>query len=393
MSAWNTHELMVVPGDMQHPRNSEAAVIELKDGGLLLAWSEFYGGEGEDWSPCRIAKKISNDGGMTWSETGVLLENEAVQSTMEVDFLRLPSGDICLFYCRKNGNDDCRVMMRKSNDEAQTWLEPKQLSDWHGYIGLTNDRSILSSSGRIILPFWYDIQDAFQEPWYCVAQVLYSDDEGETWNLSQPPLAAPYSRTGTSEPAVVELSDGRILMFMRNDSGRIWQAVSNDGGARWERPTSTDLGTSTAPICLKRIPNTNDIIVIWNQCSKKELEWGLHRNRISCAISSDDGKTWGHFKNLESLDDITRVEPSPIGYGPEVAASIWDSPFPPKGAHNCSYPSCTFVGNKVIITYYYPTDVCSLKMRILDLGWFYDDTAPSFKNTSAGAGESTPKPV
>lgn len=380
MAEWNTQEILVVPGDTAHPRNSEGAVVELLDGRLLLAWSEFYGGEGEDWSPCRIAMKTSSDGGATWSESGILLDNEAAQSTMEVDFLRLPNGDLCLFYCKKNSNDDCRVMMRKSEDDGKNWNEPKQLSDWHGYVGLTNDRSILTSTGRIILPFWYDIQDAFQEPWYCVAQVLYSDDQGDTWNLSMPPLAAPYSKGGTSEPAVVELSDGSIMMFMRNDSGRIWQAISHDGGTRWERPTPTDLGTSTAPICLKHIPNSQDIMVIWNQCSKRELEWGLHRNRISCAVSSDDGKTWGHFKNLESLDDIVQVDPTPVGIVPEMVASIWESPFPPQGLHNCSYPSCTFVDENVIITYYVPTDVCSLKMRIIPIGWFYDDTAASFKS-------------
>jgi predicted neuraminidase len=393
MTKWNTQELLAVPGDFDHPRNSEAAIVELLDGRLLLAWSEFYEGEGEDWSPCRIAMKTSSDNGLTWSETGILLDNESVQSTMEVDFLRLPNNDLCLFYCKKNSNDDCRVMMRKSSDDGTTWSEPKQLSNWHGYVALTNDRSILTSTGRIVLPFWYDIQDAFQEPWYCVAQVLYSDDLGETWNLSMPPLAAPYSKGGTTEPAVVELSDGSIMMFMRNDSGRIWQAISPDGGARWERPTPTELGSSASPICLKRIPNTNDIMVIWNQCSKKELEWGFQRSRLSCAISSDDGKTWGHFKNLESLDDITHVEPTPIGEGPVPFGCIWDSPIPPNGPLNCSYPSCTFVGDKVIITYDFPTDVCSLKMRILPLSWFYDDEAESFKSLASGEAKAMPKPV
>ncbi|MBI3920253.1 MAG: exo-alpha-sialidase [Armatimonadetes bacterium] len=374
-----SHSLIAVTGDRTCARNSEQAVIELKDGRLLLGWSEFYEGAGDDWAPSRIAQKFSSDGGVTWSQTSTLLENEGKQGTMEVDFLRMPSGDICLFYCRKNSNDDLRVMMRKSKDDGKTWGESRRISDWHGYVGTTNDRSILTSKGRIILPFWYSVNDAFMEPWYSVCQVFYSDDAGDTWGISRPALSAPYSSGGSSEPAVVELSDGSILMFMRNTSGRIWQSVSSDGGVRWERPTPTDLAASGSPICMKRIPGRTDIMVIWSQCSKAELEWDYVRNRLSCAISSDDGKTWGHFKNLESLDDVAQVHPTPVGDTPKCNIVIWGSPMPPSGPLNCSYPSLTFVGNKAIICYDFPTGYCGIKMRILPISWFYDDSAPSLR--------------
>jgi predicted neuraminidase len=374
-----SHALIPVAGDRACARNSEQALLELQDGRLLLGWSEFYEGAGDDWAPARLTQKFSSDGGVTWSAPSILLENEGKQATMEVDFLRLPSGDIGLFYCQKNANDDLRVMMRKSRDDGKTWGESRRISDWHGYVGLTNDRSILTSSGRIILPFWYSVNDAFMEPWYSVCQVFYSDDEGETWQHSMPPLSAPYSSGGSSEPAVAELADGSILMLMRNTSGRIWQSISTDGGVRWERPTPTELAASGSPICLKRIPGGPDIMVIWNQCSKQELEWGYVRNRLSCAISSDGGKTWGHFKNLESLDDVAHVKPTPVGEPVKSNIVIWGSPMPPSGPLNCSYPSCTFVRDKAIIAYDFPTGYCGIKMRILPLGWFYDDAAPSLR--------------
>ena len=40
---------------------------------------------------------------------------------------------------------------------------------------------------------------------------------------------------------------------------------------------------------------------------------GIGRSRLSVAISKDDGRTWGHFKNIESLDDRTKIEPLPLG--------------------------------------------------------------------------------
>ena len=377
---WKCHEMLVVPGDAKHSRNSEADIVELKDGRLLLGWSDFYKSDSEDWGPCKLSGKTSDDGGLTWSKPFTILDNEGKRNTMEVDFLRLPSGDLALFYCRNNGDDDCRVMMRKSKDDGKTWGDPKQLSDWHGYVGTTNNRAILTSKGRIVLPFFYCINDVFLAPQFSVCQVFYSDDEGETWNISRPPLASPYSAGGSAEPTVAELSDGKLLMMLRGKSGRIYKSISTDGGSRWERPEPTELATSESPICLKRIPKTNDLLVIWNQASKKEIEWGMTRGRLSCAISSDDGATWNHFKNLESLDDRTHVEPAPIGEPPHSHRPIWESPYRPDGPLNCSYPSCTFDGENALITYDVPAAFCALKLRIIPLGWFYDDKAPSFKS-------------
>ena len=50
----------------QNPRNSEVAIIALKDGSLLLAWTDFYAGNGADHGPARIAGRISKDAGKTW---------------------------------------------------------------------------------------------------------------------------------------------------------------------------------------------------------------------------------------------------------------------------------------------------------------------------------------
>ena len=384
----NAHEMIVVPGDPNCPRNSEADIVLRADGSLLLGWSEFYASEGEDWSPCRLAGKTSDDGGITWSKPFRILENEARQSTMEVDFLRAPSGDLLLFYLKKNGDDDCRVMMQRSDDDGTTWSDPQQVSDWHGYVATTNARSFVTSTGRIILPIWYCILNSSYTPNYAVCQALYSDDDGDTWNLSRPPLGAADSPGGSAEPAAVELYDGRILMMMRNGSGRIWQSVSGDRGETWEPPTPTDLATSTSPICLTRIPNTSDILVIWNQASQNEIEWGLTRSRLSCAISSDDCRTWRHFKNLESHDNNVRVEPTPVGTTPDTGRGFWQAPLPAPGPLNCSYPSCTFVGDNVVITYDVPAQFCALKLRVLPIGWFYDDNAPSFRTLGSGSVES-----
>ena len=51
-----------------NPRNSEAAIVRLKSGALLLGWTEFYAGSGADHGPARISGKVSTDGGRTGGE-------------------------------------------------------------------------------------------------------------------------------------------------------------------------------------------------------------------------------------------------------------------------------------------------------------------------------------
>ena len=116
---------MVVPVGPNNPRNSEAAIIPLADGKLLLGWTEFYAGDWADHGPARISGKISTDQGRSWGDKYTLVENDGGCNVMEVNFLRLKDGRIALFYCQKNSeNVDCRVMMRTSRDEGRSFEIP-----------------------------------------------------------------------------------------------------------------------------------------------------------------------------------------------------------------------------------------------------------------------------
>ena len=75
---------VVAPVGPNNPRNSEAAIVPLKDGSLLLGWTEFYAGSGADHGPARISGKLSKDGGRSWDEKYTLVENDGGCNVMEV---------------------------------------------------------------------------------------------------------------------------------------------------------------------------------------------------------------------------------------------------------------------------------------------------------------------
>lgn len=319
------YEFFVAPVGIHNPRNSEAAIIPLSDGSLLLGWTEFYAGDGADHGPARISGKISTDGGRTWNEKYTLVENDGGRNVMEVNFLRLTSGELALFYVKKNTEStDCRIMMRTSADEGGTWVKPKQLSSSGKYTGLTNGRSIRLRSGRILLEAW---EGGYS---YCVL----SDDDGETWHDSQhiKPVGGE-----CYENACVELKDGKILMLMRTELGGQFKSVSSDGGETWTDPVITSLTGTAAPISISRIPKTGDLLAIWthNLGSQK-------RNPLTSAISKDEGETREHFNNLEDAPD-----------------DAW------------AYPAVTWIENRALITYFNYKGGLSLKLKSLPVESFY----------------------
>ncbi|MCL4694933.1 MAG: glycoside hydrolase [Candidatus Hydrogenedentes bacterium] len=317
--------LTVAPVGPENPRNSEAAIILLEDGSLLLGWTEFYAGDGADHGPARISGMVSTDGGRTWGEKYTLVENDGGCNVMEVNFLRLKDNRIALFYCQKNTEStDCRVMMRVSSDEGKTFESPKQLSLDGKYTGLTNGRSIRLSSGRILLEAWEGGDS------YC----YLSDDDGETWRESQ----RVQPETGSWEPACVELKDGRVLMLMRTQLGGQYQSISEDGGETWSVPVATELKGSAAPVSISRVPGTGDLLAIWNH-----NPGGSARNPLTAALSGNDGETWNQFRNIEDA--------------PEDA---W------------AYPAVTWVGDVAYLTYFNYAGGLSLQLRTIPAGWFYE---------------------
>lgn len=320
---------VVAPVGTGNPRNSEAAIIPLKDGSLLLGWTEFYAGSGADHGPARLSAKRSRDAGRTWGDKYTLVENDGGCNVMEVNFLRLTDGRIALFYCQKNSEStDCRVMIRTSSDEGRTFVQPKQLSPDGKYTGLTNGRGLRLKSGRILLEAW-EKGDS-----YC----YLSDDEGRTWRESQ----RIQPNGGSWEPACIELKDGRVLMLTRTGLGGQYQSVSADGGTTWSKPVPSQLLGTAAPVSISRVPTTGDLVAIWNHNPGTADAQNRNRNPLTSAISRDEGRTWGQFRNIEA-----------------APGDAW------------AYPAVTWVNHEAMLTYFNYKGGHSLYLRIVPATWFY----------------------
>ncbi|MBV6431267.1 MAG: hypothetical protein IANPNBLG_01396 [Bryobacteraceae bacterium] len=335
-------EYVVAPSTESNKRNSEADMLVLKDGRVMLAWTEFYTSSGSDFGAARIGAMFSSDGGRTFKDKTVLQENIGNRNVMEPDLLRLKSGKVAFLFCRKNSEADCLPMARYSTDGGKTFSPPRPMpvSPYPSYTGMNHDRLIQLRTGRLLVPFWYTLDIHVSH--HILTRAYYSDDDGATWKQSRTLIDIPDSRAGAQEPGVVELKDGRILMWIRTDKGHIYRCYSSDRGETWSTPEPMNLDSPLSPQSIKRIPSTGDLLLIWNNSPTKRFP-------LTAAISKDDGRTWEHIRNLD------------------------EDP-----AHTYAYTAIEFLKDRAMFAYYAgpPPGVrgegrWSLKFKAVPFNWFY----------------------
>ncbi len=190
------------------------------------------------------------------------------------------------------------VWLSHSDDDGLTWADPVEitsttkLSDWTWY-ATGPGAGIQLQSGRLVVPCDH-ITDGGQ---LWSSHVIYSDDHGATWQLggSAPPK--------TNECEVVELSDGRLLLNMRNyNREHLCRAIatSDDGGESWSEVAYD--ATLVEPVCqasIRRYGPFGSSTAIPRILFSNPSEAG-QRKELTIRLSRDDCASWSISKVLHA---------------------------------------------------------------------------------------------
>ena len=300
-----------------NPRNSEGSFVRLADGRLLLIYTRYRGESHHDHAVADLVRRISADGGETWSEPEIVVANPAM-NVMSVSLLRLADGRIALLCLVKSeirgfpGFVDCRPWIRFSADEAASWSDPVEIAGIPPvYLVVANDRLVQLASGRLIVPISHEPylkNGAFDanSVFFCL-----SDDGGSSWRRSATVLHPPaWLKRGFQEPGVIELADGRLMAWCRSTAGWQWKCFSADGGETWsEMIPAPEFKSPNSPLSMKRHPETGELWAVWNDYAPQRAvhfePWrnGLGRTPLVLARSRDEGATWSDHMLLESAPD------------------------------------------------------------------------------------------
>jgi len=148
----------------------------------------------------------------------------------------------------------------------------------------TRNKPTMVSDGRMLLPLYSDGFD--------FSLIAITDDLGESWSFSDPLLGP-----GNIQPTILERSNGELVAYMRDNGPppkRLHISVSQDRGESWSAVRDSSLPNPGSAADGVRLSNGHWVIVSNN------TERG--RNRLSVALSQDEGRSWPHTRDVE-FDD------------------------------------------------------------------------------------------
>lgn len=297
-----------------------------------------------------VVMKRSEDNGKTWSEA-VPIAGESTTSGYgdPAVVLNQKNGELICIFASDNGlwqsapGNYMRINICKSKDNGKTWSSPKDITSqiygtecmneerkkWFGAFAASG-RALQLRNGRLMFVVAARLTEEWGGPLCNYA--CYSDDGGDTWNVSENA-----ADTDGDEAKVIELENGEILMSIRNrQKGYRKFSVSNDQGVTW--------GPSYLQNDIKDPACNGDIIRYSLKDKDDSKNRILHsipydesiRQNVSVLLSYDEGKTWPVRKTITSglsaYSSMTVLPDKSVGM--IVEEGKWDNALPGEDGFN-----------------------------------------------------------
>jgi sialidase-1 len=268
--------------------------------GTLLAFAEARRDGAGDAGDIDLVLKRSQDGGLSWSPLQVVGDNGPNTFGNPCPVVDRTTGTVWLLTTQNRGTDREKdiiagtsqagrsVSVLHSTDDGMTWSAPLDITasvkraDWTWY-ATGPGVGIQTRTGRLVIPGNHAVAGTGTHH----SHVVFSDDGGRRWEIGGSAVA------GTNESQVVELSDGRLLLNMRNhppkaenfrmiatsdDLGRTWSAAKPDA-ALIEPPAQASL------LRLAAAAGGRPRLLFSNPASSR-------RERMTVRVSEDEGTSW-----------------------------------------------------------------------------------------------------
>lgn len=256
-----------------------STIVEAEEGRFLVA---FFAGTEEGNRD--VAIWLSKGEGGSWDPPLRIAWDEEAPCWNPVLFKDV-GGRIYLFYKIGPSPETWSGVYTISENNGISWSNPHYLAA--GLLGPVKNKPIIISNGEIVCGTSVESYKA----WTCWVEVV----NRQRWERFGPIYYEGINK-GVIQPSIVELSSGKLRMFMRSTEmiGRICSADSSDYGRTWSRAITTGLPNPNSGIdCVKL--RSGIIAMAYNDSA-------ISRSPLSVSASSDGGETWKKILDLETAE-------------------------------------------------------------------------------------------
>ncbi|MFZ1749583.1 MAG: exo-alpha-sialidase [Saprospiraceae bacterium] len=304
-------------------------LVTTKKGTLIAVYDNRYNNAADLQEHVDVGMSRSVDGGATWAPMKVIMDmGEWGGKPQNLNGI----GDPCVLYdpntstiwvaglwmsglntdkrlwrassIGMNPNETGQFILTKSEDDGITWSSPinitSQIKDPNWQLLLQGPgKGITMSNGTLVFPAQFKANIGAKAldggEFTCHSTIVFSHDKGKTWQIGTG------AKSNTTEAQVVELSDGSLMLNMRDDRNRTDKSSSNgravavtrDLGKTWTVHPSSN-GALTEPNCMASLISTELNIRGQNQRVLFFSNPNHHSKRSDMTIkmSLDEGQTW-----------------------------------------------------------------------------------------------------
>ncbi len=278
-------------------------IVVATDGSVLAYCEARKAGLG-DWEDIDVFLRRSTDGGKTFSPR-MLIHDAGGDTVNNPAAIVDRSGRVHFLYCINYA----RCYYTYSEDRGKTFAAPREITptfeqfrrdyDWN-VIATGPGHGIQLKNGRLLMPVWISTGGKRHRP--SAVSTIYSDDRGRSWHRGQIVCNHPEPLVNPSETLAVQLSDGKVLLNIRNENRSYRRALSTsrDGATGWSEVRFDK--TLFEPVCMAALiqlprpfaANDGTFLFVNPNSRENEQDYGWRRSRenLTVRISRDDCRTW-----------------------------------------------------------------------------------------------------
>lgn len=308
ISANEITEYNIAPSSVTNTRNDQSSIVKLDDGTLVCGYSRF-GDTPLDTAQSEVYISKSTDNGITWALGELLIAQISLGSYIPSFYKKSNGNILVVFFVREVGPADSTIRAIEYDSTMSSIITPLYTILSGDYMPVASDRLFYDEKNdKLLFPYPVFVSGAGSSATAVyVSKMIYSDDEGYTWNDSGILFSGKLNTSGYGGALETGLFQNfeKITMYARNLVGSMYAIDITWNGTTYISSPSYNLGilAQNAMSSIKFDKESNLFIATYIKLKDK-----ANGNREEIVLSTSmDALNWVEILSIERLNGILKT--------------------------------------------------------------------------------------